>query len=159
MKDRRAHGRLLVRGVIDLEVVDGEAGLLERVEDALRPLAATRLGLDLQTIARSPDFRPPRAIASLARAAPSCPALEGVLGLGLRELRVHGGDEDPLLLGIRDERAEGVIARVTHHRDAVRLWLATACWNWVIILFWIPVGPLGRSRRGPNAAWAALAPL
>ena len=42
-EDRYAVCGVGVRGIVDLEVVDGEASLLERIEDALRPLTASRL--------------------------------------------------------------------------------------------------------------------
>ena len=126
---RRPVGWILVRGVVDLEVVDRQAGRLERLDDALGPLAAACLGLE------APDEGPIAGLQSATRdglvgqrsagivehGTDVAEALGRVGRLGLRELGIHDRDEDALVLGLLDERVEGIVTGVAHDGDAVRL--------------------------------------
>src|SRR5207245_6717880 len=96
-EDRRPVGRILVGGVVDLEVVDGEAGCLESVDNALGPLTAAGLGLEApheRAIAGLEAATLDRLVGERrARIMQDCADISetggGIRRLGLLELRVH----------------------------------------------------------------------
>ena len=126
----RGRPRLRVRvgGRVDLEVVDREPGFLQGVDRALGPQAARRLrqeppdhraGPGLE--AGAPERLGRESGSGAVQILPDIPEpLGGVALFHLGQLCVPAGDDDPIGLGVFDQRIERGVPRVPHHRDPVR---------------------------------------
>ena len=127
-ENRHAERRVAVDLLGDLEPVDLEPGLLQRVGEALLGLAAFglaeyaidhRLVTRLQTLSQH-RLRGQRA-ARIEIDARIAEALWPELVLQIGQRRIAGGDDDALIDGLLDEVMESGRARVAHDLDAVRL--------------------------------------
>ena len=124
----RARAGIGIGRGIDLEVVDHQAALFQRVDDALGPFAAARLG------EQAPDHGPvtggqlvavedlfAKLVAGrVVHRADIAEAAALILAHGRGQLGVLAGHDDALCLGIVDQRRERIVAGVAHDRDAVR---------------------------------------